>query len=90
MSNNNTVKVKLVTPIEKDGKKIKTIELRKPNAGNLRGLNLTDICSMDFDAACTLLPRISILNERDLLDIEVENLAPLMVAISHFFVDTKR
>ncbi len=90
MSNNKTVKVKLPTSIEKDGKKIKIIELRKPNAGNLRGLNLTDICNMDFDAACTLLPRISILNERDLLNIEVENLTPLMVQIAGFFVDTKQ
>lgn len=90
MSKNETVKIKMPTPFEKDGKEITEIELRKPCAGELRGLSLTEVCQMDFAAACTLLPRISILNERDLLDIDVENLAPLMVGIANFFVNTKR
>ena len=90
MSKNKIVKVTLPTPIMKDGKKITAIELRKPCAGDLRGLNLKEVCEMDFTAAYTLLPRISILNDRDLLDIEVENLTPLMVEIASFFVNTKQ
>ena len=90
MSKNKTVKVKLPTPMMKDGKKITTIELRKPCAGDLRGLKLGDLCHMDFDTAYEILPRISILNDRDLLDIEVENLTPLMVEIASFFVNTKQ
>ncbi len=82
--------VTLPVPIEKDGKEITEIELRKPCAGNLRGLSLLGVCEMQFEAACTLLPRISILNERDLLNMDVANLAPLMTEIASFFVDTKR
>ncbi len=89
MSKNKVVNVQLPSPIKKDGKEITMIELRKPCAGDLRGLNLGEICQMDFAAAYELLPRISILNERDLLDIEVENLTPLMVEITSFFVSTK-
>ncbi len=84
-----TVTVALPTPFEKDGNTITEIELRKPNAGNLRGLSLLGVCEMQFDAACTLLPRISTLNERDLLNMEVENLTPLMVEMASFFVDTQ-
>lgn len=88
--NNATVKVTLPIPLEKDGSTITVVELAKPCAGHLRGLNLKDICEMDFAAAYTLLPRISTLNERDLLDIDVENLAPLMVEVAGFFVNMKR
>ncbi len=82
--------VTLPVPIEKDGKDITEIELRKPCSGDLRGLSLLGVCEMQFEAACTLLPRISILNERDLLNMDVANLAPLMTEIASFFVDTKR
>lgn len=87
---NKIVKVKLPVPFEKEGKKITTIELRKPYAGDLRGLTLPDVCQMDFSAACILLPRISILNERDMLNIDTENLTVLMVEIASFFVNTKQ
>ena len=89
-SNNKMVSVKMPIPFEKNGEKITTIELRKPCAGDLRGLSLIGVCEMQFDAACTLLPRISTLNERDLLNLDVENLTPLMTEIAGFFVDTKR
>ncbi|MBL4832133.1 MAG: phage tail assembly protein [Aliivibrio sp.] len=82
--------VTLPVPIEKDGKDITEIELRKPCSGDLRGLSLLGVCEMQFEAACTLLPRISVLNERDLLNMDVANLAPLMTEIASFFVDTKR
>lgn len=87
---NKIVKVKLPIPFEKDGNKVSTLELRKPYAGDLRGLTLTGVCQMDFSAACTLLPRISNLNERDMLNIETENLTVLMVEMASFFVNTKR
>ncbi|MEI6896272.1 MAG: phage tail assembly protein [Psychromonas sp.] len=88
-TNKKTVMVKLPVLFEKNGEKITEIELRKPCAGDLRGLSLIGVCEMQFDAACVLLPRISTLNERDLLNIDVENLTPLMTEIASFFVDTK-
>ncbi|MBL4830040.1 MAG: phage tail assembly protein [Aliivibrio sp.] len=81
--------VKLMTPMEVDGKEVTEIKLRKPCAGDLRGLNLIGVVEMHFDAASVILPRISSLNERDILNMEVENLAPLMTEIASFFVDMK-
>lgn len=87
---NKMFKVKLVTPMEVDGKEVSELELRKPTAGDLRGLNLVQVCEMHFDAAYILLPRISKLNERDILNMETENFPPLMTEIASFFVDMKR
>lgn len=84
------VNIKLPIPFKKDGKKITAIELRQPCSGDLRGLTLTAVCQMDFTAGCTLLPRISILNERDLLDMDTENLTVLLVGIASFFVNMKQ
>ncbi|MFA0026939.1 phage tail assembly protein [Vibrio sp. 10N.261.49.A5] len=68
---------------------MKEIELRKPNSGNLRGLSLVDVCEMKFEAGEVLLPRISNLNERDVLNMPVENWAPLLTTIASFFVNTE-
>lgn len=87
---NKMFKVKLATPMEVDGKEVSELELRKPTVGDLRGLNLVQVCEMHFDAVYILLPRISELNERDILNMETENFAPLMTEIASFFVDMKR
>lgn len=87
--NKVVIPIKLAVPIEKDGKELASIDIRKPCAGDLRGLNLVDVCQMDFEAHSTLLSRISILNERDLLDMDPANWAPLQTEIAGFFVDTK-
>lgn len=86
---NIVIPIKLAVSIEKDGKTLTSIDIRKPCSGDLRGLNLVDVCQMDFDAHSTLLSRISILNERDLLDMDPANWAPLQTEIASFFVDTK-
>lgn len=86
---NIVIPIKLAVSIEKDGKTLTSIDIRKPCSGDLRGLNLVDVCQMDFDAHSTLLSRISILNERDLLDMDPANWAPLQTEIAGFFVDTK-
>lgn len=85
-----TVNVTLSQPFEKAGAMIDAIELRKPCAGDLRGLTLVDVVQMDFAACGTLLTRISCLNERDLLNIDVENLTPLLLQIAGFFVNTNK
>ncbi len=84
-----TKTVKLAVPIERDGAEITEVEVRKPNSGNLRGLSLIDVCEMKFEAGETLLPRISNLNERDVLNMPVENWAPLLTTIASFFVNTE-
>lgn len=51
--------VTLDQPIQRPGQTISVITLRKPSAGELRGLSLLAVLNMDVDALATLLPRIS-------------------------------
>ncbi|GIC79507.1 phage tail assembly protein [Moritella sp. F3] len=89
LTSTNSKMVALASPMTVGGEEVNEIELRKPNAGNLRGLNLISVVEMHFDAAMVLLPRISKLNERDILNMEPENFAPLMTEIAGFFVNTE-
>lgn len=63
----------LEEPIKRTGETITTLRLRKPRAGELRGLNLTDLANMKTDAVITLLPRIS---QPTLIAPEVEAMSP--------------
>ena len=52
--------VTLQNPIKRPGgEDVTKISLRKPLAGELRGLKLTDVLQMDVGAMITLLPRIT-------------------------------
>lgn len=51
--------VELDRPIQRAGQAIAALQLRKPTAGELRGLSLVAVLQMDVDALATLLPRIS-------------------------------
>ncbi|EGU38661.1 phage tail assembly protein [Vibrio scophthalmi] len=86
--------VTLAEPIEKEVKgemvTIEKVELTKPHSGHLRGVNLNDICQADFDAGKTVIPRISELDERDMLNLDPANWAPLLTALATFFVNTGR
>lgn len=58
----NLKKVTLDNPIKRgdDGEEIKEIGLRKPSAGELRGLSMADLARLDVNAVLKLLPRISV------------------------------
>ncbi|MCG6410178.1 phage tail assembly protein [Vibrio fluvialis] len=89
---NNQAEVKtatLATPMLKDGVEINTVDIRNPHSGNLRGLSLIEVCEMKFEAGEFLLPRISWLTERDMLNLPPENWAPLLTTIASFFVKTE-
>ncbi|XXQ53571.1 phage tail assembly protein [Xenophilus aerolatus] len=51
--------ITLDTPIQRGATTIAEITLRKPNAGELRGLSLQRLHSADTDELLKLLPRIS-------------------------------
>lgn len=51
--------IPLDKPIVRDGQTIDVITLRKPAAGELRGLSLVNVLNMEVDALATLIPRIS-------------------------------
>lgn len=51
--------IDLDQPIKREGQTISSITLRKPAAGELRGLHLINVLNMEVDTLATLLPRIS-------------------------------
>ncbi|AJQ86716.1 phage tail assembly protein [Xanthomonas oryzae] len=51
--------VSLDQPIVRGEQTITDLTVRKPGAGELRGLKLTDVLQLDVTAMATLLPRIT-------------------------------
>lgn len=79
---------KLLQPITSAGGDITHVSLRRPDAGSLRGLKLTDVLQMDVQAMTRLLPRLS---EPALMPDQVEALHPadlltLSAGVVGFFV----
>lgn len=52
-------KIPLETPIPRGDTPITAITLRKPSAGELRGIALSDLLRMETGAVMTVLPRIT-------------------------------
>lgn len=65
--------ITLDTPIKRGDNDIAEIALRKPSAGELRGVTLTDLLQMDVAALTKVLPRIS---EPALTEVEVVRMDP--------------
>ena len=65
--------IELETPIRRGEQTISSIQLRKPKAGELRGLQLQSLIQGDTISMISLTPRISI---PTLLPHEVEQLGP--------------
>lgn len=64
---------KLIQPIQRGDTAITEVGVRRPNAGELRGMKLTDVLQMDVNALARLLPRIT---SPALLPDEIELLDP--------------
>ena len=77
-----TIDLKHPLAMGEGAKDIDTITLRRPMAGDLRGVKLVDLMQMDADAVCQLVARISSpllpagrfweLDAADLLNVSVE------------------
>lgn len=67
------VGIALDTPIQRNGQTITHVQVRKPNAGALRGLSLVEVLQMNVTALQTLLPRVT---EPPLLKQEVATMDP--------------
>ena len=65
--------ITLDTPIQRTSGAINHVTLRKPKAGELRGVSLTELLQMDVTALQTVLPRIS---QPTLLKTEVADMDP--------------
>lgn len=71
--NPNEATVELDTPIERGTNSIKSLHLRKPMSGELRGVSLADVLSLDVNALRKILPRIT---TPTLTDVEVGRMDP--------------
>ncbi|KVN27026.1 phage tail protein [Burkholderia pyrrocinia] len=69
----------LDTPLVRGNQTIDAITLRKPKAGELRGVSLSDLVSLDVTALSKVLPRISspTLTEADVANIDPADLVQL-------------
>jgi hypothetical protein len=69
----------LDTPIVRGKQTITEITLRKPQSGELRGVSLSDLVSLDVSALSKVLPRISspTLTEHDVAQLDPADLVQL-------------
>lgn len=80
--------VTLNAPIIRGESEIATLRLRKPMAGDLRGLNLQDLMQMDVTSIIRLLPRISdpMLMEVEAATLPADDLAEIGGTLRGFFM----
>lgn len=79
--------VTLDTPIVRGDTVISQITIHKPKAGSLRGLSLTDVLKLEFDAIAKLVPRVAspVLVEHDLADMDLADFTKVATAVVGFF-----
>lgn len=92
MTTTITTTVPLSTPIKRNGGDIDALTLRKPAAGELRGLKLMDVMQMDVNAMGILLPRIAqpTITKADVDALELSDMVDLGVAVVGFFEATPK
>ena len=88
MTKQATAEVELDTPIKREGGDVEKLTLRKPMAGELRGLSLADLLNMEVDAITRVLPRISspVLSEQEARDMDPADLVACGGEISGFLL----
>ena len=86
---NDTEKViKLDAPIQRGDTTIDQITIRKPNAGELRGVSLIELAQINVTALQTVIPRISnpILTVHDVAKLELADLLEIGTEVASFLM----
>ncbi|WP_459062517.1 phage tail assembly protein [Stenotrophomonas sp. PSU-St15] len=80
--------VKLEEPLERGGALIKSVDVRRPGSGELRGLKLAEVLNMDVTALCVLLPRITnpTLTGADVAALDPSDLLQFGMEVTNFFM----
>lgn len=86
LADDNTVV--LDTPIRRGTSSIDSITLRKPNSGELRGVNLSDLMHLDVNCLIKVLPRISTpsLTSAEITSMDPADLLALSLKITNFLL----
>jgi hypothetical protein len=82
--------LKLSTAIQRGEQKITEVSLRKPKAGEMRGLSIQELMNARVTATLDLLPRITMppLTPHEVDDMEPEDVAAASGIIIGFFMST--
>lgn len=77
-----------IDPISRGDQLISSLQLRRPNAGELRGITLVDLLQMDVSALALLLPRISspALTAADVGQLDPADLVSIATEVGGFFL----
>lgn len=80
--------VTLETPIKRGSLTIDKVTLRKPTAGELRGVSLAELLQMKVDALQTVLPRITtpMLHKQDMASLDPADLVNLGTVVVGFLL----
>lgn len=84
--------VALDEPIHRGEQKIATVQVRKPRAGEMRGLSLVDVGQLKVDALSKLLPRITVppLTEPEIANLDPADLLALGAEVGSFLLQKAR
>jgi Phage tail assembly chaperone proteins, E, or 41 or 14 len=84
----NTQSIELDTPIKRGTSVVNSLTLRKPAAGELRGVSLVELMQMDVQSLSKVLPRISTptLTEHEVLGMDPADLVQCGVTVSGFLL----
>ncbi len=88
MSQTQTETVQLDAPLKRGEQQISEIQLRKPAAGELRGVALTELLQMDVGALTKVLPRITqpALTEPEVARLDPADLVQLGSVVTGFLL----
>lgn len=81
--------VELDTPILRGKTEISVITLRRPTAGELRGIHLSELLQMDVASLIKLIPRISELNEYEAGRLDPADMVAVGVKVSGFLLQKR-
>lgn len=86
------VDITLETPIERGEQTIATLQLRKPESGELRGLSLTSLLGMEVDGIIKLLPRITVppITEAEAEALDLADLTACALEVADFLLPASR
>ncbi|ALR35757.1 phage tail protein [Pandoraea pnomenusa] len=80
--------ITLETPIKIGKSEVSTFQLRKPGAGELRGVNLFELAQMNVDALIKVLPRITApsLTEYEVAEMDPADLMQCGLVVAGFLL----
>lgn len=80
--------ITLNKPIKRGDTEIKEFDIREPNAGELRGIRLSDLLNGDIESLMTVLPRISspILQKHEVSSLGAKDIATVAGEVMDFFM----